>query len=118
MRHVALALLVSVLALASGCYAFDEIDQGRAYMKKHSAGLRPDGVPATAAEASPGDDEAELAAGPGLLARAKAFWDERTQPGPVERPEGDAIVGCELADSTTFTYESDCLSRGGRPLAR
>lgn len=113
---MALALLLPALALATGCYAFDEIDQGRAYMKKHGAGLRPDRVAAPAHEAEPSDDEAEEDASPGLLARAKAFWDEHTQPGPVERPEDDGIVRCDLVGATTFTYESDCLSRGGRPV--
>jgi hypothetical protein len=115
MRRIALAHLLAVLALAPGCYALDEIDQGRAMMKKHSAGLRPEGVTPRAPEAAPQAAEAEEDAGPGLLARVQAFWAERTQRQPAERSPDDEIVHCELASGTTFTYESDCLSRGGRP---
>jgi hypothetical protein len=110
MRRLALIGLATALGLSTGCFVFDEIDKGQAIMKQHS-GRHPEREHAEsdAAEAEEAADE-----GPGLLARVKAYWDEKRSPSEPERSDDDHIVTCELGDDTTLTYHSDCLSRGGR----
>jgi hypothetical protein len=110
MARLVLALALA-LGLCTGCFVFDEIDSGREIMKKHS-GRGPRGAAAAQAPAAaPAEDE-----GPGLLARVQQFIAERREESAPERDPDDSIVSCELEDGTTFTYESDCLSRGGEIL--
>ena len=109
MRRFAPLALVAALALPTGCFVFDEIDKGQKIMEKHSGRgahhASEDEAPAPEA----GEDE-----GPGLIARVKAFWEEARAEDEPERSADDSIITCELSDGgTTFTYESDCLSRGG-----
>jgi len=107
-RRTAIALAFA-LALCTGCFVFDEIDQGREEMKRHSGhGRRP---PVAEAEA-PEEEEEE---GPGLIARVQAFFQEKTESSGPERDPDDGIVTCDLGDGLTFTHESDCLARGGTP---
>jgi hypothetical protein len=103
-----LRLLVG-LWLCTGCFVFDEIDQGRKLMEKHSSRARAEAA-APVAAATPEER------GPGLLARVQTFIEERRQAAAPERDPEDGIVRCEVEDGTTFTRESDCLSRGGRVL--
>ena len=63
---------------------------------------------------APDAEAPEAEEGPGLLARIQAFWDERREGAEPERSPDDEIVTCDLGGDTTFTYHSDCLSRGGR----
>ena len=111
MRLLAPLALAAALALATGCFVFDEIDKGKQIMDQHSG--RTKHVPQAAAapeEADEAEDES-----PGLLARMKAFWEESRAEDEPERSADDGIITCELSDGgTTFTYESDCLSRGGQ----
>jgi len=102
---VALAL---ALALCTGCFIFDEIDQGREEMKRYS------GRPGHRAAAEPEAPEEEEE-GPGLIARVQQFFQEKTEGSGPERPADDEIITCDLQDGITFTYESDCLARGGTP---
>jgi hypothetical protein len=113
MRRIALVPLLAALAFATGCFALDEVDRGRASMKKHAGGYRSEGVPAPTAEAA-SDDGADDET-PGLVARAQAWWEAWRAEPPAQRPADDEIVRCDLEDGVTFTYESDCLSRGGAP---
>jgi hypothetical protein len=105
---------VAGLALAfglgcTGCFVFDEIDSGREVMKKHSGR----GAKGAAAAEQP---EPEAEEGPGLLARVKDFFAERREASRPQRDPDDEIVSCDLGDAVTFTYASDCLSRGGSVL--
>ncbi len=109
MVRIAVAVLSVALGLCTGCFVFDEIDQGRESMKKHS-GRNPRPGSARVEEAKPEADE-----GPGLLARVQQFIQDRREPGPPERDPDDEIVTCDLGDALTFTYQSDCLARGGNP---
>jgi hypothetical protein len=110
MARSAVASLALALGLCcTGCFVFDEIDSGREIMKKHS-GRGPKGA-AKVEEAEPEADE-----GPGLLARVQNFFAERREPSAPQRDPDDQIVSCELEDAVTFTYASDCLSRGGSVL--
>ena len=110
MRRLAPLALVAALGLSTGCFVFDEIDKGQQIMKQHS-GHRPTPAPAESPSADDGGDAEE---GPGLLARIQAFWSRSREGAEPERSADDAIVTCEVGGDTTFTYESDCLSRGGR----
>ncbi len=111
MARFAAAGLGLVLWLCTGCFVFDEIDQGRALMEKHS-GASPHAKhePEPAAEAKGESDE-----GLGLLARVQQFVEDVRQPAAPERASDDEIIRCDLEDGLTYTYESDCLSRGGTP---
>jgi len=106
-RSTAIALGLA-LCLCTGCFVFDEIDQGREIMKKHS-GQNPDAKK----NADPVAEPEETGEGPGLLARVQQLIQDYREPGDPERPSDDEIARCELPHGLTFTYESDCLSRGG-----
>ncbi len=108
MARRAVAVLSVALGLCTGCFVFDEIDQGRELMKKHS-GRNPRPA-ATAEPAAPDEDE-----GPGLLARVQQYLQDRRESSQAERDPQDEIVTCDLEDGLTFTYASDCLARGGTP---
>jgi len=108
--RIAVAVLSIALGLCTGCFVFDEIDQGREIMKKHSGRNPRPGSPAAVEQAEPEADE-----GPGLLARVQQFIQDRREPGPPERDPDDEIVTCDLEDGLTFIYQSDCLARGGTP---
>jgi hypothetical protein len=104
-------VLSLALGLCTGCFVFDEIDQGREVMRKHSGrGPRP----AEAAEPEAPEEEEEE--GPGLLAQVKQYFqDQRDESSAPQRDPDDGIVRCDLEDGLTFTHESDCLARGGTP---
>ena len=108
LRSSAIALSLA-LALCTGCFVFDEIDQGREEMRRHS-GRQAHRAAAAEPEAPEEEDE-----GPGLIARVQAFFEEKTEDSAPERSPDDEIITCDLGESLTFTYESDCLARGGTP---
>jgi hypothetical protein len=111
MARFTVASLALALWLCTGCFVFDEIDSGREMMNKHSGrGTKGASGSTRTPEAEP-DEE-----GPGLLARVQQFFAERREPSAPRRDPNDAIVSCELEDGVTFTYASDCLSRGGSVL--
>ena len=108
MARRAFAVVPLVLGLCTGCFVFDEIDQGREVMKKHS-GRQPHPTAAAEAEAPEADE------GPGLLARVQQYLQDRRESSAPERDPGDEIVTCDHEDGLIFTHESDCLARGGTP---
>ena len=110
MTRTAAALLGLVLCFGTGCFVFDEIDEGRAIMKKHS-GQYPDAKPRSE-PAAEGEEEEED--GPGLLARVQGLIRSYREPKAPERSADDGVVRCDFEGGVTFTHESDCLSRGGR----
>ncbi|MCI0547612.1 MAG: hypothetical protein L0027_10045, partial [Candidatus Rokubacteria bacterium] len=92
MVRIAVAVLVVALGLCTGCFVFDEMDQGREIMERHSGrNPRPDAPAAVEVE----EPEAE---GPGLIARVQQFIQDRREPGPPERDPDDEIVTCDLQD--------------------
>src|SRR5262245_52869599 len=106
MVRMAVAVLLLALGFCTGCFVFDEIDQGRETMRAHSAGSSARGSPADVEVEEPEEDE-----GPGLIARVQQFIQDRRNPGPPERDPNDEIVTCDLQDGgLTFTHESDCLA--------
>jgi hypothetical protein len=122
-RSAVVALLSLAFGLCTGCFVFDEIDQGREVMKKHSgASRRPAAAaapsppaPAAAPHATEAPEE-EQEEGPGLFARLQQYLqDRRDSSSAPERDPEDGIVTCVTGDGLTFTHESDCLARGGTP---
>ena len=111
MTRFAVVGLGLALCLCTGCFVFDEIDQGRAIMKKHS-GQNPQAKQAP--EHAPEPEETD--AGTGLLARVQQLIQDYREPDAPERSPDDEVVSCELEHGVTFTHESDCLSRGGAVL--
>jgi hypothetical protein len=110
MSRLAPLALAAALALSTGCFVFDEIDKGQEIMKQHSGSrAKPASADADTAAAEEADEDA-----PGVFARIQAFWEKSREETEPERSPDDEIITCELGDDTTFTYESDCLSRGGR----
>ncbi|TFG95538.1 MAG: hypothetical protein E4H11_04895 [Myxococcales bacterium] len=109
-RATAVALGLA-LCLSTGCFIFDEIDQGRELMKKHS-GQNPDAKK----QSDPAPDGVATDEGPGLIARVQQMIQDYREPGDPERAPDDGIVRCDFEHGLTFTNESDCLSRGGSIL--
>jgi hypothetical protein len=124
MGRIAVALLAAVLA--SGCFAFEEIDSGQEIMDQHfSKGTR--GKGAAGAPAAP-EEKPEDA---GILARVRGWWDAKqaqgggkagkpgNQPvadsGPPPHPD-DVLVRCKVGSTTQFMRKFDCQLRGGRPV--
>ena len=108
MARVKIAALGLALCLCTGCFVFDEIDQARESMKKHSGQFAH-----VEKQAEPAPEADETDEGPGLLARVQQLIQDYREPDDPARAPDDEIVRCELEDGLTFTYESDCLSRGG-----
>jgi hypothetical protein len=110
MRLLAPLALAAALGLSTGCYVFDELDNGQKILKQYG-GQTPHAQPAAPA-AEPAEEPKDE--GPGLLARLEAFWEKKREAPEPQRSPDDGIVTCRLGGETTFTYRSDCLSRGGQ----
>jgi len=95
------ALLV-ICVLLSGCFVFDELDNGKKIMEQN-APAKPAAAPAQPAAAHQG--------GSGWWANAKSLSDT-----PAE-PSKDPAVACTVRGSTRFMRKSDCLSQGGQPTS-
>lgn len=114
-----LRLLLSLMIALSctGCFVFDELQAGREIMDAHTpnrADAKDKDAPATASGGAKATDEpGQFAA---LLDSAKAWWDDASEPAPVERDPDDSVVNCKVGDRTQFTRKSDCQVRGGQVL--
>lgn len=119
MRAFAIALACGALTLAgSGCFAFEEIDQGQEIMDQHFGADRKARAETEAREKAAEEAEDD---GTGLLARARRWWNDDGGSAPPEPessgppPHPDDVVGrCELDGSTQFMRKFDCQLRGGR----
>jgi hypothetical protein len=112
-------LAVIAAALTLGCFAMDEIDQGQKVMDQHYGKARQNQKAAQAAEAPPAEKPG--AAEPGMLDRARAWWEAKraaggeSDTGPGPDPE-DVLVRCKLGGGTQFMRKFDCQLRGGKPV--
>lgn len=106
--------LLLIACLSQGCFVLDELDKGQALMDQHSGTARKakEKEKAAAEAAALESHDEEL----GVVAKLQDWWKRRNEPKPVERPESDGIVRCATDGRTQFTYESDCLARGGSVL--
>jgi len=110
-----LAACLLAAALASGCFAFDEIDKGQEVMDQHYG---------QAAKKKQGDAPEKPAEQPGPMARLKGWLEEqwsslrqraeRAEEGgsPPPHPD-DTLVACTLDGTTRFMRKFDCQLRGG-----
>ncbi len=104
-----LSLLAACL-LATGCFAFDEIDKGMATLDK---GPKEKPAAAQAGKPAPGEEGKPS---------PQAWWASAhsLNQGPSEAAEADAAdpstpVSCRVGGSTRFMRRGDCLSQGGQP---
>jgi hypothetical protein len=101
-----LAVLLLACVLGSGCFVFDEIDEGKAMLK--SPKDKSDAKVA-AAKAKAGAPAAK--GGKDWWASAKSI----EAPADAEPGDPNTPVSCQLHGSTRFMRRGDCLSQGGRP---
>jgi hypothetical protein len=96
-------VLLLACLLASGCFVFDELDNGTKIMEQNSA---------KKAEAAPAQKGPAAQAGSGWWANAKSLS------GPPSDADGkNPAVACKVGGSTRFMRKSDCLSQGGHPAS-
>jgi hypothetical protein len=109
LRLLALAL---VALLASGCFVFDEIDQGEKLMEQNSGAIQKKKKQEAAAATAPSD------AGQGAEGeKKKSWWETARTISPADKaPTDDPHVRCNLAGKERFMVQSDCVSQGGRPV--
>ena len=99
-----LAICVLLLAVGSGCFVVDEIDQGMKTWEHHSPKQKKE------SEAPPEDP----AAPPSASSPQRDSWWRGARSLGSEELSSD-IVSCDLAGSTQFMREADCRSQGGTP---
>ncbi|MDH3521811.1 MAG: hypothetical protein OEM49_15290 [Myxococcales bacterium] len=109
MKHVAIAL--AAVFLLSGCFVWDELEQGEAILDAHSPNRNKRKKEEEAARA-----EAEAEKQPSASQRMAEWWDGARSlgPRPDDPPSSDPLVSCQLPGGTRFTKLSECRIRGGR----
>ena len=97
-----IALLVSCV-FVSGCFVFDELDNGTKIMEQNAK--KTEAAPAP--QGRPGPQT-----GSGWWANAKSLS------GPVSDDAGkNPAVACKVGTTTRFMRKDDCLSQGGHPAS-
>ncbi len=102
MRAAHILALALLLTASSGCWIFDEIDEGRKQWEHHSPKKKP--APLEEEPAPAPTDEG---------AQRDAWWRGARSIGSEELSAD--IVGCALGGRRQFMREADCLSQGGTP---
>lgn len=110
MRHLFVLAIASLVLLSSGCFVFEEIDNGLETMRKHSP--EPKASPAKVVADDSGLSFAALRErGKNALGELSGRVEEAMQ----KEPDPDnAVVKCEIEGRVDFTRKFDCQSRGGR----
>jgi len=98
--------LILVAALCSGCFVFDEIEQGQEIMAAHS----PNSAPGK--DASEGSSESPKTARE-KLAEYYAKQRARASAAPKTEDPADAVGSCRIRGSVQFLRRADCKLRGG-----
>jgi len=110
-----LAACLLAAALASGCFAFDEIDKGTEVLDQHYG---------KAAKKRQGETPEEPAEAPSPMARLRGWAEEQWASlrhqakaleegsSPPPHPD-DTLVACSLDGTTRFMRKFDCQLRGG-----
>jgi hypothetical protein len=98
--------------MGTGCFVFDEIDQGVALMEQHSSAPK---TPKAAAGKAEDDGAFTMAAlkkkGAGALKDLSGRVEEAMKKAPD--PE-NTMIKCRLEGRVQFTRKFDCQSRGGK----
>jgi hypothetical protein len=114
MRSV--ALLLTLLLVAPGCFVLDELDAGAKIMDQHSPkNAEERETTSTRVVAAPTGKKGEE----GPVARVQAWLEKRKADAEAARPTvhaDDVPVRCEIRGSTQFLRKFDCQLRGGRIL--
>ena len=106
-------LVVGLLAVAQGCFVFDEIDKA-SELSNGPSEAAPAAAKAGAAKPAPAKAEsAPSGAASAAAPSAKSWWQTARTLGSEESQEG--ISRCELSGRTEFMLRDDCLARGGAP---
>jgi len=109
-------ILVAILGLAaSGCF-LEELDAAQEQLDRYGPGGAKRAAESAEAPAA-GDEDA----GPGVVARLRAWWDERSDAGTEDAEDGrtrqvSPIVRCEVDGEPRFMLLSECQTLGGRVL--
>lgn len=101
-------VLLAICVLASGCFVFDEIDQGLESMDKgpkKAAATKP-GQPAQGEDGQPK---------PSWWASARSLNEAPSEPSEAEAGDPKTPVHCRVEGSIRFMRRGDCLSQGGQP---
>ena len=116
-RLLTLALLLTTLVFATGCFVFDELDQGQKELDAH----RPQAVKQKEAEEKA--KTAKSGEAPATYSQVTQAWwkDAKSLPSaPEEEADAagnpNATVTCKHGGKTFFTRRSDCLARGSRSV--
>jgi hypothetical protein len=122
-----LLLLLLACALSTGCFVFDEIDNGKAIMEKNAPKPPPDGNAKAGAKAGAragakagGKATAAATAKAGQPGQktGKDWWATAKSIEPAaESDPGDpnSLASCQVHGATRFMRRGDCLSQGGVP---
>ena len=117
---VRLLLCFPIVVLLSGCFVFDEIEQGNAFLDAHSprGSKQQEMKLAEEAEKEAADAKAASSDKPfswaGVKETVDEWWQEALEEEPLERDPSDGVVRCEIRGSVQFLRKSDCSLRGGR----
>lgn len=103
----ALVLLLCA-GLASGCFAFEEIDKGMEIMEAHT----PAANRKKQEEAAQGADGEKL---PTYAEKVGTWFESAKSLAPGGRTSSDPLIACRTQGKTLFTKRADCLARGGQP---
>jgi hypothetical protein len=110
MRVRALMATASTLVCLSGCFVWEELDEGEKTLTHHSRQAAASEAPAEREE-SP----SSAASRPDpVRARGEGWW--RTARSLGAREEDSDLIRCRIGPSTTFMRSADCRARGGRAL--
>jgi hypothetical protein len=116
LRLLALAL---VAQLATGCFVFDELDQGDKIMDAHSPTRSKAAKEKAAAEAKAAAGAPKGKDGKPLdpKERSRLWWQSARSLSTAEKePSENPHVRCRIDGKERFTTQSDCASQGGKVL--
>lgn len=113
MRRLLTLALALPLVFGSGCFVFEEIDEGMKIMEAHTPEAnKKKQQAAAAAAATPGGKPS-----PSYNQMVTEWWKDATTLSTEPSPEvaADPLIPCKHAGKTVYTKRSDCLARGGQP---
>ena len=109
LRRLLLPLLAS-LAL-SGCFVFEEIQNGIDLMEEHSPAANAKRAQEAEEAESPSVTESEL---PQMKEKLAKWWRSVLEEEPPPPDPSDGIARCEVGGKVRFMRKSDFKLRGGR----
>lgn len=113
-------VLLAVFCISgSGCFVFDEIDQGVAIMEHHSSAAKQAPAETDAAKKAGKDGGFSLASLREKGAGAFSDLSGRVEQALKKAPDPEnVVVSCHIEGRVEFARKFDCQSRGGRVALR